>query len=161
MIRGAFGSGIASRIAPKLWQGGFPIDPAGLRGKFDAIVLCAVELQPDGIADADTFPEDVEVICAPLRDEDDIDVSPEEIEVATWAANRVIEALRAGKRVLSTCAMGRNRSGLVSALALVGRYGMSGREAAAHVRRRRKNALTNPSFSEFLDRVPPGGRLGG
>lgn len=157
MIKGAFGSGLASRIAPKLWQGGFPLEPESLRGKFDMLVLCAKELQP-GNNDINLFPDSVEVICAPLRDEEGVEVSPEEIEIAVGAANRVVDMLRNGRRVLSTCVKGRNRSGLVSALTLVGRYGMSGAEAAERIRARRLNALTNPSFSEFLNKISPGGK---
>lgn len=114
---------------------------------FDAIVLCAEEHQ----IDRRNFLPTQRVIYAPL---DDAELSPREALVAEMASDRVAEALRAGLKVLSTCMAGRNRSGLVSALALTKLRGWSGAYAADRVRSARPNALMNPSFLRYLSRVP-------
>jgi protein-tyrosine phosphatase len=146
MIRGMFGSGLASPIAPGLYQGGYPRYLSRLPSEgIDLLVLCASELQPT----ADHFPSDLEIVYAPM---DDVDSGPtdEEKELALDAADQVVNALASGQTVLVTCAMGRNRSGLVTALALMDRHNISGREAVGHVRARRPNALTNTGFVKWL-----------
>jgi protein-tyrosine phosphatase len=148
------GNGV-SRIDEKHWQGGYPVEPERLTEfGFDVIVLAAYELQPDD-EDRQRFPPAVKIICAPLDDDYNRDLKPEEIVIATNAANDALEALYTKKRVLVTCAAGRNRSGLISALMLMGRRGVSGKDAAAWVRGARAGALTNPRFLEFLERLPP------
>lgn len=157
MVLGILGSGMASRVAPRLWQGGFPaVSPEEVRRRgFDVVVLCAEELQPDR-ADVAAWWESsrVRLILAPMNDTDDREELPRVVGVASRAAGEVVLALDRGDRVLVTCAQGRNRSGLVSALALVRRCGVSGREAARVVREARPSALTNALFREFLDGVP-------
>ena len=163
MIQGLFGSGLASRIDDKHWQGGFP-DPSEWSKLselgFGALVLCAEELQPgSNISPGEdrNVPEEIEdyfpgidVICAPM---DDANLSLEEAERAIKAAKLSLRYLQAGRRVLVTCAMGRNRSGLVSALILVMRRGISGEQALTYVQQRRPNALTNRTFATFLKRI--------
>jgi protein-tyrosine phosphatase len=146
MIRGMFGSGLASPIAPNLYQGGFPRYLSRLPSEgIDLLVLCARELQPS----TDALPSDLEVVYAPM---DDVDSGPtdEEKELALDAADQVVSALSAGQTVLVSCALGRNRSGLVTALALMEHFDISGREAVGHVRARRPNALTNTGFVKWL-----------
>jgi protein-tyrosine phosphatase len=68
-----------------------------------------------------------------------------------------------GAQVLVTCRMGKNRSGLVSALALHLLTGQSGKACIQHIQSRRKGALRNPGFNECLVRlqsVGSGGRAG-
>ena len=107
---------------------------------FDTLVLCAEELQT-----AFRTPT-VRVIYAGI---DDAELSPKEAWIVQNAARAVTRDLRSGKKVLVTCFAGRNRSGLVSALALKG-MGYSGDEAIRAVRRARRNALTNESFVQYL-----------
>lgn len=153
MVEGIFGSGPASRITRGLWQGGFPRASEGLHRHFDVIVLCARELQPDNPEqEREIFPE-VEVVRAPMEDEESGPTENEAL-VAFAAANRVVAAITDGKCVLVSCAAGRNRSGLVSAIALTKLYGISGKEAAERVRANRKDALTNRGFSKFLEKLP-------
>jgi hypothetical protein len=158
--------GAPSEISPGHWQSGFPVDGDKLhRAGFDVLVLAANELQPsrpgsiehkvacavaEEVVDFD-FPG-VEIITAPLDDSDG--PTPEEAAIATAGAERVLDALSRNKRVLVSCQAGRNRSGLISALVLAGRYGLSGKAAAQIVRLRRKGALTNESFSKFLSSIP-------
>jgi hypothetical protein len=155
MIQGLFSRGLANHIDDKLWQGEFPhSDEWGrLSTKgFGAVVLCAQELQPRD--EFDFFPG-VELILAPM---DDAVLTDEEVAAATFAARRALAYLHRGQRVLVTCAAGRNRSGLVSALVLMMRRGMTGEEAVRRVQSRRKDALTNPSFAAYLRGLPPSPR---
>jgi len=133
-----------------LYQGSAPtpgLDVA-LRG-FTVLVLCAEEFQPPAF----WYPR-VQVIHAPNDDRFELPTR-EELAGAIAAARQVSVALKAGQKVLVTCRMGINRSGLVSALALHMTYGMSGREAIRLVKQKRKpRALTNPGFVEVLSRLP-------
>lgn len=147
------GASFASRIDDKHWQAGYPAQPEKLRAAgFDVIVLAAEELQPDARESRDFA--GVEIIYAPMEDDYDNDVSVEQVGTATEAANQALQRLYAGKRVLVTCAAGRNRSGLISALMLMARRGISGEEAAKWVQGARAFALTNPRFVAFLNKLP-------
>lgn len=64
-------------------------------------------------------------------------------------ADLVEDLRRAGKRVLVHCAAGINRSGLVSAAALI-RGGYDAEEAIDMVREARSGALNNPEFVALL-----------
>jgi hypothetical protein len=141
MIVGAFGSGRASKIDDNLWQGGYPI--AGLESEgINVVVLCARELQPESEF-ASGFLPGVEVICCPM---DDVEGGP--------TAQTIVERLEQGKRVLVTCVAGRNRSGLVNALVLILRRGVSGISATMRIQAARPLALTNQSFCSFLSKIP-------
>ena len=151
------GSGSASEIAPGLLQGGFPNNPERLAEEgIDVIVLSAVEFQPDGDGDGDDldliFPG-VEVIAVPLVD-DAMGPTAKQMQAALEVASQVVQALEDGKTVLVTCALGRNRSGLITSLALIGRYGMSGSEAVSRVREARPRALSNKAFVALLEKIP-------
>jgi len=56
-----------------------------------------------------------------------------------------------GGRVVTMCAQGRNRSGLVSALIAARVLGLAGENAARHVRERVPEALSNEEFARWLD----------
>lgn len=71
------------------------------------------------------------------------------------AADEVARALERNENVLVTCAMGLNRSGLVTALALC-RLGYSPRQALKTLRKARSSlVLHNPSFVKVLEIVGP------
>lgn len=134
-----------NRVHGNLWMGSAPKCGTKLREQWDVVVLCAMEYQ----LPASCF-RGVEVVGVPL---DDAIPSREEIRLAQRAAAHVAAALRAGRRVLVTCWMGRNRSGLVVALALV-RLGASPNVAIEMVRRARgEHALSNPAFVELIRNV--------
>lgn len=133
----------ADRVAPGLWQGSMP--PMGRdvrRSGFRYLVLCAFEYQPpeqefSGVTvaraildDAGEAPSDRELHAA--------------LRVASWVRNRMHRG-----RVLTTCAMGHNRSGLVNALALV-LDGWQPEEAIEAVRGARPGALSNPYFVDYI-----------
>jgi len=135
----------ANRVHGGLWMGGWP--PPGYRvgESFDCLVLCAREYQ---------IPEcfgGVQVAQALLND-DGSPMAPGEREQAVAAAGRVIRWLGQGLRVLITCYAGRNRSGLVSAIALCrGPAAMAPEQAVRTVRAARgPDSLANPYFLEFL-----------
>lgn len=88
-------------------------------------------------------------IWAPMED-CDIQTKPEMPDQIRFLASLVNLALMGGKRVLIHCIAGLNRSGVVSARALIGQ-GFSAEKAIAAVRRARGEfALCNPSFEEWL-----------
>jgi len=136
-----------SEVIPGLFVGSKP--PPGRHACVDVIVLTAVEHQPP----ANQFPG-AEVIHAPIDDAPNRPMREDEIVTATKAAGRVARRLRAGRRVLVTCAMGLNRSALVAALAMHEIYGMSADEIIARIRRARGSwALSNPNFERLLRAV--------
>lgn len=140
----------ASRIAPKLYQGSLPPSSALLRAQsIETIVLCAAELQPDDRQ----FGEGIEVLRCPFNDNQSLP-SVATLDAIKRTASAVAARVRARKRVLVTCAQGRNRSGLVTALALTDLYGISGQEAVACVQRAREHALSNPLFTAILSGIP-------
>jgi protein-tyrosine phosphatase len=139
----------ADRVAKHLWQGSLPWEGVDPR-QFQTLVLCAMEYQPRG-----QFPG-VTVIHVPM-DDSERPTTDAELRGALVAARAVVRALAAGDRVLVTCAAGRNRSGLVSALVLR-LLGMPPGRAIAAVRAARgPEALSRPAFVSFVER----GRISG
>ena len=133
-----------SEIIPGLYVGSKP--QPGRHDSVDAIVLAAMEYQPP----AHLFPG-TEVIHAPLDDAPGRHMREDEIAIATKAAERVARLLRSGRRVLSSCQMGLNRSSLVAALAMHEVYGMGADEIVTRLRRARGMwALSNPNFEKLL-----------
>lgn len=139
----------ASRIAPKLYQGSLPpYGPELAEQGVRTLVLCAKEWQP-----GDNLFPGVEVLRCPYEDRDGL-MSRSDWEQVSRMASAVAARVRREKRTLVTCAAGLNRSGLVTALALVELYGCSGSEAVAWVRREREGALFNKTFVSYLERIP-------
>jgi protein-tyrosine phosphatase len=134
----------ANQVAPGLWQGDAP-HPGANYADFDLIVLAAYEHQPKSAEMG------IDVFHAPLDDDPYRPLSSRERVIATEAAREVARRLRKGQRVLVTCALGRNRSGLVSALAMRMAYGATPYGAINAVRRARgPDALSNPQFVRAL-----------
>jgi len=119
---------------------------------FQVLVLCAQEHQPSG----SRFPG-VHVVHAPF---DDWEPSSSEWRIARRAGTVVAQALRGGQRVLVTCAMGRNRSGLVVALALIESTGAAPELVIGKIARLREGALSNPHFVRALRALRKLGRAG-
>jgi protein-tyrosine phosphatase len=111
---------------------------------FDVLVLTAMEYQPG----AQYFPN-VQVLYVPLND-DGTPMTDDEMRRALRAGREVALFIRQGRRVLVTCQMGRNRSGLVVVIALMD-LGMSAPDAVRLVRRARGQfALGNRYFLNFI-----------
>lgn len=133
-------------IAPHLYQGSNP--PTGdmlHRLGFEYLVLCAREHQ---LAPR-FYPGLREVIYAPMDDGAFV-----QVDVAYPAARRVARLVRAGHKVLVVCHRGRNRSGLVSALALWYLTGRPGMDCLWRVQAARPNALTNKAFAMYIGLLP-------
>jgi protein-tyrosine phosphatase len=137
----------AGQITSRLWQGSVP-EP-GRPHPFDLIVLCAVEHQFDtrtyGIR---PFGNRARVLRCPLRD-DGTPPSTGQVSRAFAAGVEVARAYANGESIVVTCAMGLNRSGLVSALALM-EMGVPVEDAIGAIRRARPGALGNPYFVQLL-----------
>lgn len=131
-----------------LYQGSAPERGTDLPSLgFGVLVLCAREYQPPHWLFGD-----VAVIRAPMDDAPFH--SHRQNALPALAAHEVVKALKRERQVLVTCGMGLNRSGLVSALALL-RLGFGREQAIAMVRRARgPQALSNPWFVRYI-RTPP------
>ncbi|NIR28734.1 MAG: dual specificity protein phosphatase family protein [Gammaproteobacteria bacterium] len=138
----------AAQIAPGLWIGSAPPtgDACAVAG-FQEVMLCAREYQPRSWE----MPG-VKVVHAGFHDQDPPDSA--DALTARLGALRVARSLVEGQQVLVTCWRGRNRSGLVCALALRQLYGLSGHRAIARVRAARPTALTNPAFCQMVVQAP-------
>jgi hypothetical protein len=154
-----------SRIYQGLFQGQAPpCGPLLSQMGFDTIVLCAEEWQPPGRVDPvcaailgynpslPAYPG-VEVVYAPADDDFDQPPSAPVLGLASKAASVAAQRVLQGGRVLVTCWMGKNRSGLVTALALHGLTGLGGAQILQHIRKARPQALTNPQFRDAISRI--------
>lgn len=139
----------ANMIKVSLWQGAMPPEGTYLSSLgFDVVVFCAQEYQPK----ASRYPG-MEVIHAPNDDDSSRSITQQELSTATRAAKKVVRAINQGKKVLVTCLAGRNRSGLVVALALHQLTGMSGEDAVTYIKECRPYALTNSNFVDILSQI--------
>jgi protein-tyrosine phosphatase len=109
-------------------------------------MLCSDTYQPPDSA----FPG-VQVVRRPFMDRP-FSVQPEAQALALEAGELVYKCMARGMRCLVTCNEGRNRSGLVCAIALA-EAGMDPRQASQYIRDRRLGALTNMDFRGLLDRI--------
>ena len=148
------------QIYPNLFQGSYPRLTESLMKQFDVVVYCAVEKQPSKSA-LKNVPRNKKAIGIPLEDDP---YQPITLELEHELKRRAFELagmLRAGKKVLVTCAMGLNRSGIVSALTLMAVTGCHGRKAFETVQQRRRpaddgtRALFNPMFARFIQTHQP------
>jgi hypothetical protein len=108
------------------------------------VVLCAEEWQPE-------IPG-VETIHAPF-DDDHQGLDSRQAKIAFDAAKKTARRLAQGKKTLVTCWAGRNRSGLVCALALSAVTGTNPSDAGVLIRSKRAGALTNMAFRSMLSRL--------
>ncbi len=97
-----------------LWLGGADDVTKAHDDGFNVVVLCADEFQP---ARHIIATEDMEVIHAP-NDDSENPLTRDQLTVAIAASRVVVKRFKEGKKVLVSCMQGRNRSGLVMALAL-------------------------------------------
>jgi len=147
-----------TRIIPHLHQGSEPPQGHAVAvSGFTVLVLCAQEIQPP-----DSSYPGVVVLRCPLDD------TSQALTAAQWSmimrtAQLVAHHVRRNHRVLVTCQMGINRSGLVTAAALHILTGRSGCATARFVSQRRKvrragevwHALSNERFQqELCERLP-------
>jgi hypothetical protein len=134
-------------LSDALWMSGCPVDPGWLRAHVDLIV---------DVADPQ-LRFDPELVGAITYSKEALIDGPELPAAATLdrLVADVVEAVRAGRRVLVACAGGRNRSGLVVALAVRELLACPGHQALELVQSRRDNSLNNQTFAGHLASLPP------
>jgi protein-tyrosine phosphatase len=137
----------ATELSKLLSIGGRPphgtdVHEAGFR----VLMLCSDTYQPPD----SSFPG-VHVVRRPFMDRP-FSVQPEAQDLALEAGDLVHKFMSSGARCLVTCNEGRNRSGLVCAIALA-ESGMDPLAASQLIRDRRLGALTNMDFRGLLDRI--------
>jgi len=140
-----------THMAPKLYQGSYPRVPIAPIG-FKVLVLCAVELQ-----DRAAEPGLLTLHC-PLTDTGER-MSEQDWALAISVSGKVARRVADGQRTLVSCAQGRNRSGLITALVLYRLTDMSGLQAVSHVQKFRFHALENDEFVHRLCRLPRKSRI--
>ncbi len=154
-----------TRIGPHLYQGGvtaltalggYPYGNAPTGG-FQVLVLCAEELQfleePREQPPYASMRNPPYIHRCPLNDDGETPMSQLEWERAWETGGRVRDHILAGRRCLVTCAQGKNRSGLVVAIACHMLTKESGDKCVEHVRKMRPGSLTNQWFVDALRRL--------
>jgi protein-tyrosine phosphatase len=140
----------ATELVPGLHIGSAPPRGALVADEdFDVLVLCAEEYQPA----LKWFPGLQSVIHCPMDDHIPTD---REIDNAVSAAMDVADRYSRGQVTLVTCVAGRNRSGMVSALALHFITCLPLDEVVPYIQKKRRGvdgerALTNPWFVRLLE----------
>lgn len=135
-----------------MYQGPCPLSTELVRQhRFDVLAFCAMEIQP-------ALPPEqrhgLSVFHVPLNDSHEAPMTDAEWQLAERSGREIARLTAGGHRSLVTCAMGWNRSGIVNAIAMHYRFGMSGPAAVAQIRAARgPQALSNPSFVRRLDRL--------
>jgi hypothetical protein len=140
-----------NEIVPNLWQGSrHSISKYLSRYSFNVLVLCAEEWQPP----RSMFPTSVKVIYSPNADDPFREPTRDELLRAIQTGREVATEVSNGRKVLTTCMAGLNRSGLVNALALHFLTGEDGLTCLVKVKKKRLGALCNAKFQEVLSRMP-------
>lgn len=125
-------------VYPGLWVGSRPEPGIEYRNKFDVLVLCAAEYQPDHRY----LPQAPMLYHCPLWDFPPGVGTPSErdrnMQNAARCAIRVANSVRLGDKVLVTCMEGRNRSAFVAASAIHILTGRPGWYAMELVRAKRR-----------------------
>lgn len=142
-----------SEILPGLWQGGTADDDAGGRWRSKpAITLKDFDTCITMYAYANPADWHIREIRYGIYDSNMDDFDAEELFDIIRIAH---SDWKKGKRILSRCQAGWNRSGLITALILI-RDGMSAEDAIALIQKKRSpNALCNGTFRKWLMEQDP------
>jgi protein-tyrosine phosphatase len=133
-------------LTSTLAQGSYPDPPERAFEIFDVVAFCAMEHQPRLKLSGGK-----QKFMLPLDDDPYRPVPDEVGQLLHEAAKRIASYMRGGRRVLSTCHQGMNRSGVISALSLMYAFRFTPGEAISLIRRRRNpEALFNPMFVQWL-----------
>lgn len=133
-----------------LWQGDYE-DAAESPGKVDVVVLMSIEWQSDILQLNDQSVEVIEDGGIPDVEFTDKETGDALKEIVDKISDKMADKIREGKSVLSTCAMGLNRSGIVSALTLMKLAGYTPDHAVSMIRKARgPYALFNVSFVRLI-----------
>lgn len=134
-------------ITANVAQGSYPEPLNDIFHHVDVLVLCAEELQ------ARTAKAPPGKLIVRLGYDDDFyrPIPAEAGQIFHAHAKSLARHALAGRKVLVTCAMGLNRSGLMTALTLMHGYKMSAANAIKLIRGRRSpDCLSNPMFERWL-----------
>lgn len=136
----------ADEIIPYLFQGAAPRDIQSLKtAGIEVVVFCAREIQPP----SELMPGFLVYRC-PL-DDNGKDPSVSEMQLMSSVVSQVAKHVRRGQRTLVSCAMGLNRSGVVTALAVKKLTGASGKDVIRRIKSRRSQyALCNEAFTRII-----------
>lgn len=145
-----------NKVAPRLYLGGLGNYEGCKLAISKADLDIVVMLAPDaGVKfftskDGNEFPQVIEL--ALQDDKSDLNYLPELISLAKQLARKI----KAGKKVLCSCRLGFNRSGLICSLLLMNlNPTWSGKRIVRHVRTMRNDdVLTNPHFEKFIESIP-------
>jgi len=136
-------------ITDNVAQGSFPaLKSAGEAFKHaDILVLCAEEHQERSMK----APPGKTIIRLGFDDDIYRPIPPEAGKIFHAHAQQLGKLALSGRKIMITCAMGLNRSGLITALTLMHGYRMRPSEAIKLIRgRRSKDCLCNPMFEQWL-----------
>lgn len=115
---------------------------------FDVVVFSAMELQPKRFR-----PPRGTVILIPMDDTEYSPITWDDHKKLSQISSQLARHVKGGRKVLTTCAQGRNRSGLLSALTMV-RLGHDPKKAIATVKAKRNapsgEALSNIMFERYI-----------
>lgn len=149
--------GLYSEILPGLWQGGTHDDDGRVihaRGHVDSRPISTDEFDVVGTFFADANPVDWHVLEVryPFWDGNMEDAN---LDYLIGIARFMHSEWKRGKRILSRCQAGWNRSGFVTVLILM-IEGYSAEAAIDLLRvRRSRDAMCNPRFERFLRGITP------
>lgn len=134
----------ASNVARRLWVGSVPPFDRDLPD-FDVLALCAQELQPERTAFHGLL------VRCPIPDGA---LDNQQVVRVLICARAIADALASRRRVLVTCAAGRNRSALVASMALARLTRLSAEDLVRLMRAKRgPQTLSNPHFRELLAQI--------
>ena len=143
----------------KIFQAGAMEIPAYISsGKINAIVFSAEEYQPKDHKSNTLgyyYPSHIERYYVPLDDSTTLNKLEivDTIFEAERAADFVKSRVQAGRSVLVTCWQGRNRSGLITGLALKKLTDFAPGQIVFLIQANRQNALTNSLFERIIQTV--------
>jgi protein-tyrosine phosphatase len=134
-------------IVPNIAQGSFPSPLNEAFKHADTIVFCAEEKQPKNAR----VPAGKRIVKFGFDDDIYRPIPPEVGALFHQMAQHLSREVVGGRKLLITCAMGLNRSGLITGLTMMYAFRMSPRDVIKLIRSRRSSdALMNPIFENWL-----------
>lgn len=134
-------------IVPGVAQGSYPALKGTAFQHADILVLCAEEHQAKGMKP----PPGKNIIRLGFDDDSYRPIPVEAGKIFHAHAKQLGAAALGGRKILITCHMGLNRSGLITALTLMHGFRMTANDAIKLIRARRdKECLCNPMFEQWL-----------
>lgn len=140
----------------RFWIAGSPVDWAWVRRQRIEVVV--------DVADPGPQPDQARLAAAgvtsyrkdPLVDGAELPAA----EQLSRLTATLVGAVRGGRRTLVCCSFGKNRSGLLAALALRDLLGVDGRRALDYLRARRHRAVNNATFAAHVESLAAPARPG-